>query len=367
LFEIDMDVWHQEGAKRAIKNAFLTTPEADCPVTVEYGTQEMVCGGGIWSPAGPQLYPVADNYELLVPTGNGQVDLDRHDYANALIRVQPGLQFDPECDARLCANFTPEQPDEACLSSCKNLFIPRLAEGNKPLKPANGECDGKTFSECLAWMDYDLGGSSPVRVEMQNGESVLVQPGKDGAVYLVDAKHLGTQYDRMQIIDVCGTPTDECKAGWMGMIVTQPVLAYINKEPVVVIPGFVPDKTHPAGLVALKIVLEKGVPKFKRFWQFPNPATAKAVQTFRSHPSLPVITALGENGDAIVWVVDIGATGTLYGIRVRDGVKVMEQSLLGAGRQLSTPLIYKNTLYLSSIMPETGKAMIEAYRIEVKK
>jgi len=34
-------------------------------------------------------------------------------------------------------------------------------------------------------------------------------------VYLIDAKHLGTQYDRLQIVDVCGTQADEVSlAGW---------------------------------------------------------------------------------------------------------------------------------------------------------
>jgi hypothetical protein len=73
---------------------------------------------------------------------------------------------------------------------------------------------------------------------------------------------------------------------------------------------------------------------------------------------------LGKNGDSIVRIVDIGDTGTLYGIRIKDGSSMAEQLLLGAGRQLSAPLIYGNTLYLASIMPGTHKAMIEVYRIE---
>jgi hypothetical protein len=363
LFEIDMDAW-QQGAKQAISNVLLTTPESECPVTIESGTQEMICGGGIWTPAGPQLYPTADeSVELFVPVGNGQVDLGRHDYANSLMRVKPGLAFDPECDAYLCKNFNPSQPDDACMSSCKNLFIPRLPIASTSFKPANGECDNKTFWECLAWMDYDLGASAPVKATLKSGHNVLVQPGKEGAVYLVDADHLGTQYDRLQIADVCGTPADSCKAGWMGMIVTQPALTYTNDEPVVIIPTFMPDNSHPAGLVALRIVLEDGKPKFKHFWQFPDPTSSTAVKKFRSHPSLPVISTLGEDNDAIVWTVDIGNPGILYGIRVKDGAVLVEQALLGTGRQLSAPLIEGNTIYLASTLASTGKAMVEAYRI----
>ena len=152
----------------------------------------------------------------------------------------------------------------------------------------------------------------------------------------------------------------------MGMIVTQPALTYINDEPVVVIPTFMPDNTHPAGLVALKIVLADGKPKLQGFWHYPDPASSKAVLKFRSHPSLPVISTVGKNNDAIVWTVEIGNPGTLYGIRVKDGVVLFEQSLLGTGRQLSAPLIDGNTLYLASTLPGTGKAMIEAYRIEAQ-
>ena len=371
LFEIDMDAWHtakpgfrNTDVKPAVSSTLLITPETDCPVTQEYGNQEMICGGGIWTPPGPQIYPSGDEFELFVPTGNGQLDLGRQDYANTIMRLKPGLKFDAGCDAQLCANFNPANPDKACMTSCKNLFIPRLAEGNAPLKPATGECDNKSFWECLAWMDYDLGAGAPVKVALDNGQSVLVQPSKDGGVYLIDAKHLGTQYDRLQIVDVCGTKTDECKFGWMGMIVTQPVLTSVDDEPVVVIPTFVPDNTHPAGLVALKIVQEAGRPKFKRFWQFPDPSSPESLQAFRSHPSLPTTATLSKNGDATIWVVDIGDHGTVYGVRLKDGALVAKHSLKGAGRPLSAPLIHGNNLYVASIMPGTNKAMIEAYRID---
>ena len=365
LFEIDLDAWRLGGEKPAISSVLLTTPETECPVIQEYGNQEMICGGGIWAPAGMQIYPSGNEFELFVPTGNGQIDLGRHDYANTVMRLKPGLEFESGCDAALCENFNPSAPDKACIASCKHLFIPRLLDGDAPLKPATGECDNKSYSECLAWMDYDLGASAPVKIDMDNGYSVLVQPSKDGSVYLIDAEHLGTQYDRLRIVDVCGTLADACKFGWMGMIVTQPVVTFIDKDPVVVIPGFVADKTHPAGLVALKIVLVDGQPKFKRSWQFPDAAGPDAVQTFRSHPSLPAIATPGNSGDASVWIVDIGQQGTVYGIRIKDGELVARHALKGAGRPLSAPLIHGHKLYVASIMPGTNKAMIEAYRIAI--
>ncbi|CAA9890440.1 conserved hypothetical protein [Candidatus Methylobacter favarea] len=366
IFEIDMEAWKKKGAGKAVRNVLVTTPEAECPVTMSYGTQEMICGGGVWTPPGLQIYEAKNDFELFVPTGNGQINPARHDYANSVMRVKPGLEFDSGCDALKCANFNPANPDVKCLESCKNLFIPRLAAGNAPIKPANRECDNKTFWECLAWMDYDLGGSAPVKVNMSNGRSVIVQAGKDGGVYLIDADHLGIQHDRLQIVEVCGAPADPCKLGWAGMIVTQPVLSYIDGVPVVVIPTFSPDKTHPAGLVALKIVLENGLPKFKRFWQFPDPANPESLQSFRTQPSLPVIATPGKQGDLSVWVVDIGKQGTIYGVRIKDGALIAKAAMQGTGRPLSRPVIYDNYLYLASLMPSTNKAMIEAYRIELR-
>ena len=375
LFEIDMGAWQvakqKNGLTRSlssISNVLVTTPEADCPVKKDlYGSQEMICGGGIWSPPGPQVYSHENEVELFVPTGNGQIDLDRHDYANTLMRLKPGLKFDPGCDANLCKNFNPTNPDNSCMASCKNLFIPRLMLNDAPLRPANGECDNKSYWECLAWMDYDLGASAPVKIDMNNGLSLLVQPSKDGSIYLIDANHLGTQYDRLQIVDVCGTKDDQCVKGWMGMIATQVVLTFVDGNPIVVLPTFVPDKMHPAGLVALKIVLENGLPKFQRFWQFPDPSSIEAVQTFRNHTSLPVITNMGKNGDATILVVDIGQKGMIYGVRIKDGQLIVKQELKGTGRQDSFPLIYNDNLYLASIMPGTSNAMIEAYHIDTIK
>lgn len=366
LFEIDLDAWRQRGVKEAVTATLLTTPEAECPVTGEYGTREMICGGGIWTPPGPQIYPTGDSYEILVPTGNGQVDLARRDYANTLMRLKPGLAFDSGCDAQLCADFDPAHPAPACMASCKNLFLPRLADGNAPLQPASGECDDKSYSECLAWMDYDLGANAPVRATLQDGRSVLIQAGKDGGVSLLDADHLGTQFDRIQIADLCGTPEDPCNRFWAGMIVTRPALSYVDGNPIVMIPTFMPDQTHSAGLVALKIVAENGAPKFQRFWQYPDAASAKAKQIFRSHPSLPVISKFGKTDEDMVWIVDIGMQGTIYGIRVKDGKLLAEASMQGTGRQLSAPLIYNDTLYAASNLPATHQAMLEAFKIEVE-
>jgi hypothetical protein len=359
LFEIDMDAWKHHGPEKAVSATLVITPETACGEEGYNGSRDMICGGGIWTPSGPTVVTEKDDSELIVPTGNGQIDLKRGDYANTLMRLRQGLAFDPECDAALCKTFDARNPSLPCIESCKNLFIPRPAPNDEPLRPANGNCDGKTFWECLALSDYDLGANAPVRADLPDGRSVLVQPGKEGGLYLVDADHLGRQYDRMQIVDICGTKTDPCFIPWFGMIVTRPALAYIGKTPVVVVPTFEPDSAHPAGLIALKIVLKNGVPKFERFWQQPVPSRLDATKHFRNKPSLPVIAPFGKTKDLYAWVVDIGEKGTLYGVRVEDGTLVVKKPLSGSGISMSSPLVFDDKIYVPS-RPNGG---LEAYRI----
>ena len=54
--------------------------------------------------------------------------------------------------------------------------------------------------ECLAVMDWDLGTSAPVKIELRDAPAVLVQSGKDGGLYLVDAERMGVLYDRRQLV-----------------------------------------------------------------------------------------------------------------------------------------------------------------------
>ena len=363
LFEIDLDAWKQNGTKAAVKSVLVTTPESQCKVSAKYGTREMICAGGIWTPAGPQVLYQKDDYSLLVPTGNGQVNLARHDYANSLMRVKPGLQFDPQCNREFCKSFNPAKPSLACIESCKNLFIPRLKAGDKPLRPGTGDCDQRTFWECLAWMDYDLGANAPVIVNISAQQSVIVQAGKDGAAYLLDANHLGTMYDRIQLVDTCGTKLDPCKLDWRGMMVTQPAVSMLGQIPVVIFPTFVSDETHAAGLIAVQILVQDGKPYFKPFWQFPDPESPNATKTFRSPPGLPVMTHLSKHGD-VIWIVDIGKTGTLYGVRIDDGKLIARTSLVGTGVPLSRPIAFGNRLYMTSSQSGKKQSWVESIQYQ---
>ncbi len=230
LFELDLDVWRRGLPGRAISSVFVTTPEADC----DDGTEGKLCGGGIWAYAGPQIYRSPTGYEILVQTGNGRLDLERGNYAQSLLRLGPGLKFDPACDRRLCAGGNPREPSNECLATCRNLFVPRLLPTDTPLRPANGSCDGKPFMECLNINDWDFGSSSPVRVEA-GGRAFYVTAGKAGDVYLLDAVRLGVLYDRRQAVELCGTREELCGLPNEGLTMTQPEVAVIDSSPVTVI------------------------------------------------------------------------------------------------------------------------------------
>ena len=282
------------------------------------------------------------------------------------MRTGPGLIFDPGCEPALCSQFDPVDPSEECLASCKNLATPRLRPGEDPPRPASGSCNGKTFVQCVAANDWDFGANSPVALHLPGGPTVLVQPGKDGALYMFDNAHLGTLYDRRQITDLCGASNDPCELDWAGMIVDQvPVVGSVEGTPVLVVPTFISDKTHPAGLVALKVTVDDRGPNFKPFWNAPNRSSKEAVTRFRSPPTKAVIAKF--NGEEIVWVAEgSGPRGAIMGVRLADGRVVATSQTEGAIIPYVQPLIHNGTIYLPTRSP-AGGAWLEAYEIRAGK
>jgi hypothetical protein len=368
LFELDLDRWRDEGPGEAIASVLVTTRESSCGVPGTPGDRDMICGGGILSPAGPQVITRGDTYEILVPTGNGQLDLARGDYANTLMRTGPGLAFDPGCDPERCADFDPIDPSRACLESCRDLFVPRMMPGDAPLSATSGVCDGLTFFECYAALDMDLGANAPAHAVLPGGREVHVMAGKDGGVYLIDAAHLGTLHDRAQVVNGCGTPADPCVHDWAGMMVTQPVVAELDGDPLVIVSTFVFDGTNPAGLVALRIASEGKTPRFEPVWQAPALDSPDATTRFRGHSGRPVLSRIGD--EDFVWVVDVGAPGDrgrLLGVRVADGTITYDIELDGRGMRYARPLVVGDMLYVNSCEEQhSGPAWIEAFRISAE-
>lgn len=364
LFELDLDAWAAGG--EAVSAVLLATPESDCGPAGESGSSDMICGGGIWSPPGPTLFERDDGgYELYVATGNGQLDLGRRDYANSVLRVGRGLAFDPACDPEACADFDPIDPAAACIESCRDQFIPRLLPGDPPFDPPDGRCDGKTFFECYALLDWDLGANTPARVAVPGGPDVLVVPAKDGGVYLADAEHLGTLHDRIQLTAICGAGGGSCSANWAGTMVTVPVATEVDGVPLVLVPTFIFDDRNPAGLVALAIVRgEDGAPRWEKRWEAPPFGSSEAVERFRGHVGR--VALVGIAGEEYAALVDPGpehtTDGLLYLVRVADGAIAERAALDGPGRKYTLPAVRGETLFVSSCDAEEGASHLEAWR-----
>jgi hypothetical protein len=360
-FELSLDDWRAGGAEAAIVADLVTTPEADCGPPGQSGSRQRICGGGLWSPSGWTVIERDDTFELVLAPGNGQLDLAREDYANTLMKVGPGLDFDPGC-SEACADFDPDAPSVECTRSCRNLFIPRVPDDGS-FVVSSGTCDGLGQFECWARLDY-IGGSTPSHLVLPSGTETLLYPTKDGAAYLVDAEHLGTQFDREQLVAVCGTRDDSCQADWAGMIVTEPAIARVGEVDLALIPTFMPDRTHPAGVVAVRIDESEGEPRIQVVWRAPRFDTAAAVERFRWHPS-----RIGLGADAqgleFAWIVEPGRSGAgrLLALRAWDGAIVEDRPLAGSGMRFTQPLVRDDRVYVPSCTNDGGPAWIEGYAI----
>ena len=360
VFELDLDAWHDRGDGAAISSFLLTTAEDDCGTPGMTGSEDMICGGGVWVPAGPGVRETASGYELLVPTGNGMLDPTRGQFANGVLRTGRGLPFAHGCDDASCASWDPTAPALACVESCQNLFVPRAEPEDPPLRLASGRCDGTTMFECWANIDWDFGASTPVAVRVPGGPEVIVAAAKDGAVYAFDADHFGTLYDRLQIAEPCGAPGDTCTAEWAGMIVTEPVVTTLDGAPLLLVPTFEFDHTHAGGVVAVRLAMESGAPHLTRIWSAPD--EAEALAHFRRHPSRIALATIG--ADQVALVHDVGTTtepGRLYAIRVRDGEVLGAADLGGPGQRYVEPLVIGERVWVSSCAPGDGAGHLEAY------
>lgn len=353
-FEIDVDSW-------SISGFIVTTPEADCGPSGVSGSRERICGGGLWAPSGPLLLDDGPDYSLILAPGNGQLDLAREDYANTLMRVGPGLDFDPGCDPDACAGFDPDDPARACVESCADLFVPRVPEG-EPDPFTVSRCEGLTMFECWQALDY-IGGSTPVRVTSDDGDDALLYPTKDGSVYLVDTAHLGLLHDREQLVPVCGAvPGAPCALDWAGMIVTQPALSHDDDgTPLALVATFMPDDIQPAGVVALRVVHSEDGPRLERKWEWPPRPSVEASTRFRRHPTRIQVRSL--QGRDVAFIAETprdGTPGTLIALDAISGELLDETALSGPGYRFTLPLVTDDAVYLSSCESDEGDGFLEA-------
>jgi hypothetical protein len=374
LFEVDLDAWQAQGAGAAVSASLVTTAAtADCGPENGDGAKQMACGGGIWAAAGPTLIADPDSpdgFALLVPTGNGLLDPTRGSFANAVLRVGRGLAFDAGCDPTLCAGFDPAAPGDACAVSCRRLFIPRLPPGQVPPAGPSGDCADATLLSCYAKHDWDLGASSPVVADLPGGRTLL-QAGKDGALYLADADRLGTLYDRAPLMPSCAEDGGTCRASWAGTIVTGPALASVDGETVALVPTFISDDRHPAGLKAVTIDAGGATPALKPRWQAPAAGDPDSLAGFRSAPG--GVTVVEAGGQQFAAFSDPSVSpAMLYWVRVRDGAVLQRLPLAGGGQRYAAPLAQDGILYVPSCARtgtpafDEGPSVLEAFSIQLQ-
>jgi len=359
VFDLDLDAWRAGGD--ALAHVTVTTPEPACGPPGDSGSDDMICGGGIWAPSGPLL----DGDDLWLPTGNGLLDLARSDYANTILRVPTDtMQPSPGCDAMRCASFSPTDPDPACLASCAGMFAPRLAPGQPALAPPRALCDGMTFLECYARLDLDLGASTPVIVA-QHGPRFGVLPPDGAPAALFPRGHLGTMYDRLAVRPFCGTTGSDCTANWAGTMVTQPVVTDVAGTPLVMFPSFYFDATSPAGVLALAIdAAPAGGFALREVWSAPRRDSAEAVSHFREHTGRPALVDLG--GTPHLVVVDPGPSetqdGILYAIDAVAGAIVGRGHLDGPGQKYILPVVDGTRVFVTSCdTPFEGPTHLEVW------
>jgi hypothetical protein len=363
VFELDLDAWRDRGESAAISAVLVTTPETDCGSTGHSGAREMVCGGGIWAPAGPEVVTTDEGFEMIVPTGNGALDPTRRDYAHTMMRLRgPGLAFDDGCDPTACASWDVQAPSNECMQSCENLFIPRFGDSVSTLDA--GACDGLSFFGCYAALDWDLGAGSPTVAGVPNGPRVVLLPAKDGAVYLTDFAKLGTLYDRLQVAETCGSHGDGCSADWAGMMVTKPETTVVEGGLLAIVATFEFDESNPAGLVGVRVGLDASKPVLQKAWEAPRADSPEALTAFRSHPSR--VRLFEWEGETHAAVVDVGRgskSGTLYVVRARDGAVRARQPLDGNGQRFAQPLATGGRLFVPSCADGAGPGRLEAFRM----
>tara|TARA_B100000579_G_scaffold377642_1_gene343851 strand:+ start:43 stop:501 length:459 start_codon:yes stop_codon:yes gene_type:complete len=150
------------------------------------------------------------------------------------------------------------------------------------------------------------------------------------------------------------------------MIVTQPALREVAGTPTLVIPTFMPDESHPAGVVGVEVIVEDETPQLRIAWTYPDFESDAARKRFRIHPSRPTIAEMGTDETPIAWVVEtasVGGKGRLIGVDLRSGEALADLSLEGPGMRFTKPLVHKDRVYINHCAGDVGPSFIEAFEI----
>jgi hypothetical protein len=153
------------------------------------------------------------------------------------------------------------------------------------------------------------------------------------------------------------------------MMVTEPAVAWIDGEPVILVATFEHDTNHPAGVIALGIDRGAGGtedPRLVRRWEAPDFETeqAEALDRFRRHDSR--VALIDHDGATYAAIVDVGPTaarGTMLLIDVAAGRIVDRRALSGRGQRFIAPLVLGDRIVVTSCESNDGPGHVEAWDV----
>jgi hypothetical protein len=284
VIAVDPNAWRAGG--EAVVGEFATTTGAPGACAETSTRDDAECGGGVHGQAAIGLLEGADaSYDVLVATGKGATDVTRGDFANGVLRLDSDLQYDPACDADICA--AEGGSSDACLRSCENFFVPRPVEREaEPVASFGAGCDAGAVLDCSSAAAFD-GSSAPV-VVASGGDTVLVWAAPDGYLYAMPASNWSAADVRVRVADAYGDAMSEA------VDAHTPMTTPVADGGAVLLPTYSAGNA-PAG-IARYAVQAGDATTIARTWSAPPLDHPSATERFRERPSRLAGGAIVETG-----------------------------------------------------------------------
>ena len=273
VFEIDLDAWQARAAAAAAVTGTLVTTARPTRLRrrgrrrrARDGLRRRRLGG-----ARPRGDPRPDLPRRVRAAGRHRQRPARSDPRQLRERAScasgAAWPFDARLRSRRCATgFDPTAPTDACAASVRPAL--HSAPPRRPGGPARHQRRLRRPDTVPVLRRARLGSGRRARPRSPRSPAareVIVQPGKDGAVYLIDADHLGTLYDRAPIMRAAvARGAAPARATWAGTIVTKPAIATVGGVDAGAGADLRRRRRHPAGLQALEIDTTGGSPSWCR-------------------------------------------------------------------------------------------------------
>jgi hypothetical protein len=273
VLAIDVEAWSE--GRPPLEANFAVVPEASRCGTSAYRGDEP-CGGGLHGEAPIRLVRGESGYDVLVATGKGVTNVDNGYFANALLRLDSDLGFEPACDAQVCGETSGQH--RACLETCANVFVPRPLDSHRPAaRELYDECGDDALDECLRRSSFD-GASAPV--SLSQNEDLLAWAAPDGLVYLLSTDTWQRPLHAAQYLDVCLVGEPGCTIPARTPATTAELV-----DGSVRVPAYSPMDDVRGGIVAFGLKSAEEGLRLEREWMSPPEDHRASLERFRERPS----------------------------------------------------------------------------------